>query len=312
MSNIDLHCAIPAGCPFKNRRGKRFSSRSLKAILGGLAALGAMVGINAGAGNVYLRVNDALGTSSITGSTNWNPTGVPAAGNIYFTTNTAGLGLQMRTPTGLSSNVFAGDALVLCTNQPAGTSLLMKGDQGSTIVINNLIMAGGGVGNGGNSAAVNTTNMLAGNINVVAPSRFDSGGVGRALVVASAITNGTSTLTCTNLGSVWLFGTNYGYTGKILVSGTNTTANACTLQITNQFNLGGNPATFTPDQLTLNAGVLQVTNNVTLDDANRGITIGINGGKFDVAAGATLTLPNPITGAGLNNPWGIAVVPRDK
>ena len=117
-------------------------------------------------------------------------------------------------------------------------------------------------------------------------------------MVASAITNGTSTLTCTNLGSVWLFGTNYGYTGKILVSGTNTTANACTLQITNQFNLGGNPATFTPDQLTLNAGVLQVTNNVTLDDANRGITIGINGGKFDVAAGATLTLPNPITGAG--------------
>jgi len=35
--------------------------------------------------NVTLRTNDAVGSSSFTGSTNWNSAGVPSAGNAYFT-----------------------------------------------------------------------------------------------------------------------------------------------------------------------------------------------------------------------------------
>ena len=57
------------------------------------------------------------------------------------TTNAAGVGLQMRTPTGMANNVFAGDSLALCTNLASGAvSLLIKGDrdQGTVITVNNL------------------------------------------------------------------------------------------------------------------------------------------------------------------------------
>ncbi len=223
--------------------------------------LGGVLG--ASAGNVYLRANDASGSSSVTGSTNWNPTGVPVAGNTYYTTNTSGVGLLMRTPTGLRNDIFLGDALVLCTNLNNDT-LTIKGDQGSVLTVSNLIMAGGSVANGASSANAATTNTLAGFINVVAGSRFNPTSAGRAIVVVAAITNGVSPITCANPGAVWMLGTNYGFTGKMV-------ANAgCTLRITNQFNLGGNPAAFTADQLLLDNGVLQVTNNVSLNDANRG------------------------------------------
>ncbi|HWH69660.1 MAG TPA: autotransporter-associated beta strand repeat-containing protein, partial [Candidatus Sulfotelmatobacter sp.] len=254
-------------------------------LLGGLAA--------SSAADVTLKANDAAGTSSFTGSGNWSSGAAPAPGNTYFTTNTSGVGLQMRTPTGLVSNVFVGDALVLCPNPTYGSvSLLIKGNQGSYAVVNNLILDGGSVGNGGNSTGVNTTNTLAGFINVVSAARFDSGGSGRAIVVAAPITNGVGPITCTNAGSIWMFGTNSGFAGRMAVIG------SCTLRITNQFNLGGNPASFTADQLLLDNGTLSVTNSVSLDDSGRGITLSTNGGKFDVAADATLTLPNPITGRG--------------
>ena len=206
-----------------------------------ILALMALLTLPAHAGNVFLRVNDAAGTSSVTGSTNWNPVGVPSPGNTYFTTNTSGVGLQMRTPTGLVTNAFAGGALVLCTNVN-GESLIIKGDQGSVIIVTNLIMAGGSVANGGNAAGTATTNTLAGFISVVSGSRFNSTAAGRAIVIVAAITNGVSPITNQNAGAIWIFGTNNGFTGKMVVN------TGCTLRITNQFNLGGNQATFTAAQ----------------------------------------------------------------
>jgi hypothetical protein len=44
----------------------------------------------------FLKTSDAAGTSSVTGSTNWSNGAVPSSGNTYFTTNTSGVGLQMR------------------------------------------------------------------------------------------------------------------------------------------------------------------------------------------------------------------------
>jgi hypothetical protein len=52
------------------------------------------------AGNVTLNTNDALGTSSVTGSTNRSSGAVPSSGNAYYTANASGVGLLMRTPTG--------------------------------------------------------------------------------------------------------------------------------------------------------------------------------------------------------------------
>src|SRR5207237_1320678 len=71
-----------------------------------------------------------------------------------------------------------------------------------------------------------------------------------------------------------------------------------------QMRLGGNPASFTPDQLTLNKGTLRSTATFALDDSNRGITIGASGGTFNVGPSNVLTLPNPVTGSGSANSSG--------
>ena len=92
-------------------------------------------------------------------------------------------------------------------------------------------------------------------------------------------------------------------TGVLTLSGTNTytgrtTINAGTLSIGDENRLGSNPGAFTADQLLLNGGTLRATNNVWIDDTNRGITLGASGVTFEVDATRTLTIPNIITGAG--------------
>ena len=61
-----------------------------------ILAVTALLGLPAHATNVFLKTSDAAGTSSVTGSTNWSNGAVPSSGNTYFTTNTSGVGLQMR------------------------------------------------------------------------------------------------------------------------------------------------------------------------------------------------------------------------
>ncbi len=243
------------------------------------------------AANVFLKFNDAAGTTSFTGSTNWSNSAVPALGNSYFTTNAAGVGYQMRTPTGAGNYTFGGDSLTLCTNA-SSDSIALKGDGGTVITVNNLILAGGSVANGGNAAGVATTNTVVGSINVTAGSRLNSSAAGRAIVFVANITNGVSPITNQNAGAISLLGNNSAFTGKLVV------ITACTLRITNQFGLGGNPASFVADQLLLDNGTLSVSNSVNLNDANRGVTVAVGGASFDVGAGATLTLPNPIAGSG--------------
>src|SRR5437868_5472353 len=60
-----------------------------------------------------LRLSDEAGSSSLTGSTNWNPTGVPSGGNAYFTA-----AFTIRTTNSTTSGgsiVFAGDSLSVDT-----------------------------------------------------------------------------------------------------------------------------------------------------------------------------------------------------
>ena len=59
---------------------------------------------------------------------------------------------------------------------------------------------------------------------------------------------------------------------------------------------GAVPGSFTPDAITLNGGSIGQSFNVTLH-ANRGITLGTNGGTFNTTAG-TMTVPGTITGSG--------------
>jgi len=61
------------------------------------------------AASVTLRIDDASGTTSFTGSTNWNPVGAPSGGNSYFTGAHTIRSIN-NTTTG-KTNVFAGDSL---------------------------------------------------------------------------------------------------------------------------------------------------------------------------------------------------------
>jgi autotransporter-associated beta strand protein len=176
-----------------------------------------------------------------------------------------------------------------------------------------LALNGNGVSNGGALRSTSGTNTYAGNITLGAASRINAdagsltldvasgnaiastnldltlGGAGN-ITVADAIALGTGGLTKDDAGTATLSAANT-YTGKTIV-------NAGKLSISNENNLGTNPGSAAADQLTLNGGTLLTTANLTIDDANRGITVGAGGGTFETAVSTTATISSVITGGG--------------
>jgi fibronectin-binding autotransporter adhesin len=90
-----------------------FRRSSKISLLAGTLLLGGLLG--ATAANVTLKANDAAGTSSFTGSTNWNPAGVPLGGNSYFSTNFTIRTTNYAVNGGSVAVNFAGDSLSLDT-----------------------------------------------------------------------------------------------------------------------------------------------------------------------------------------------------
>ena len=107
--------------------------------------------------------------------------------------------------------------------------------------------------------------------------------------VSSAI-SGTGGVTKTSDGTVTLSGVNT-YTGKTAVNGG-------TLVIADETSLGADPGESAADQLKLDGGTLQTTATFSIDDANRGITLGDSGGTFSPDVSTNLTLANVIAGTG--------------
>ncbi|QIF00407.1 PEP-CTERM sorting domain-containing protein [Roseimicrobium sp. ORNL1] len=107
----------------------------------------------------------------------------------------------------------------------------------------------------------------------------------------SIVKTGTGTLTITAASGA--------ATGSVAGSITGTTTiNGGKIRINSEGSLGGDAALFNAAQLTLNGGILGIFGTTTIDDTNRGITLGSSGGTFDVETGFSLTVANVITGTG--------------
>ncbi|MEZ0273839.1 MAG: beta strand repeat-containing protein, partial [Roseimicrobium sp.] len=155
---------------------------------------------------------------------------------------------------------------------------------GASSYINTIIAAGTlQIGNGGLTGTLGSGTVLNN-----ASLRFNYGA--GANVTVNNIISGTGAVTKIGAGTVALGGANT-YTGKTTVTGG-------VVQIASETALGGNPGVFTADQLTLDGGTLQTTATMDIDDANRGITLGTNGGVFNVNASTTLTVSSTLGGTG--------------
>jgi autotransporter-associated beta strand protein len=147
--------------------------------------------------------SDSPGQSSWTAGTSWSDGQPPAATNDYLTP----AGITLRTPDAVTNPAaFAGNSL-----SANGTLLLMHL---GTASINDLRLDGAIVQHG--QAGKSTT--LAGNINLVTTSMFDTVETGRDLTLSARLT-GSGGLTKINPGTLLLGNTNNNYTGATAVNG---------------------------------------------------------------------------------------------
>lgn len=66
---------------------------------------------------------------------------------------------------------------------------------------------------------------------------------------------------------------------------------------TGENGFGADPSAVLPDAITLNGGAIGLSVSLALN-ANRGITIGANGGTFNGGGGGVITMPGPLSGSG--------------
>jgi autotransporter-associated beta strand protein len=222
---------------------------------------------------VMLTNSDASGATSFNAAGQWSSGAAPSAGNSYETFD-----FQLRTPAASGSYAFGGDSLRM-----SGGALLWKGTGSGSVTVSSLALNNGTVVNGGSGTCI-----LAGAVAV-----STNGGVFNAEngpISVTAALSGAGPLTFES-NAVTLAGNNSAYTGKLCVGN----GMPGGLVIDSQARLGASPAVFTADQLDLNRGALQTTASFALDDVNRGITLDVSGGIFNVASGTTLTLSSTLS-----------------
>jgi len=213
--------------------GRFFSLRPTKLAL--MTALVTAAGLVTSLGtNVTLRTSDAATTTSFTGSTNWNPTGVPVAGNTYVSG-----AFTIRTPNNTTSgvtNIFAGNSLSI----DSGGRLLAK--VGNNVAANttwadnsaNYILNGGTMDQAGANSDLSVC-IIDGTVTVNAPSFL--GALGATTSSSSSFEtlniiapvsgsanlqiSGASINTGQDTGIVILSNNNTNYTGTITVTNAN-------------------------------------------------------------------------------------------
>ena len=256
------------------------------------------------ASSITLTNGDGLGASSFNTAGRWSVAAAPSAGNDYSVGN-----FTFRTPASGASFAFAGDALTISNTGPYSQGFFYKGTGATGIItVTNLILGGGLISHGN---GVGDVFNLAGNMNVTLPSTIYAK-QGNINLLNNLSGTGNLTIAQTDAPTednryVSFYGTNTSYTGRIIVAGR--------IRILSEESLGGNPASFAADQLVLdnavtgNGGWLTVTNSMTIDDANRGITVGAAGAHIfvnyvNITNQINLTIASPITGGILNKRGG--------
>lgn len=224
----------------------------------------------------FLIASDPIDTTSFMLADKWSdglsPTNLPTGVKTYVSTNSS-----LRTPYNRSMT-FGGKRLIM-----DGQSIGLKGAAYIT-TINDLTM----MNDASLSMSEPVKESLAGNIllrpilttNKVYAMRVSGGTAGRNLFLYSTLT-GYGDLFLQNQGNpaysnnvFFLLASNTNFFGKTHVDGhTN-----FWLRFSGETALGMNPPFFRADQLRFNGGGISVTNDVTLDDNNRGITLLATGG----------------------------------
>jgi hypothetical protein len=203
---------------------------------------------------------------------------------------------------------FPGDGVILsglnetasATVNPSLAELRIKC---KSFTCTNLVMMAYSMITGGGS---DSPQFLRGNITVtddaVAGARANFGDESGRTFIIDAELNGKGAIRFVSYGNskanFALTALNTNYTGYTQICGYRQVfapTNFATLVISDELNLGTNPYAFSSYALSFwNMGKLMVTNDVTIDDANRGVAIDTNGGQIEVGADATLTVIEPL------------------
>ena len=241
---------------------------------------------------------DKMDTSSFNSGLNWRDGLAPAAGETYVANH------QIRTPHQNGNYTFAGDRLTV------DAAILWKGQNNTSVTINDLVLRGTfNHGVGGVDANIH------GNISIPEGA---SASIGTGLEQDRRIFNihapvsGSGALDLfiprktADYKEINLLADNTGFTGTIVTRGEGK------LGITSEASLGGNPAEWSSQHLTLKGSTLLFRNSLTLDDPNRGIWLDNDtdynntnnsreiypGGKFEVGTDRIATVACLIGGAG--------------
>ncbi len=178
-------------------------------------------------------------------------------------------------------------------NNGSNAVSLTKAGRG-TLVLNPQSSRTAAFGTG--SDTVNITS--GGNTDIFVGSTVTGTGI-PANTLVTAISGNTITLsqktTQNTAGTGLTFGVASTFTGI-------TTVNEGILEISREESLGANPAAFVANQLVLNAGRLRANSTFVMDDANRGITVGVGDAQISVANSRLLVLAGG-SGAPLGTPF---------
>ena len=200
------------------------------------------------------------------------------------------------------------------------SSLVNPNNDLDSLIVNSITFTGSGYTLGGNPVTVNSgiTNAVAALNDCTMPlilgasqtfslagnSTFtgdlDLGANTLTVIVASdktvtytGVISGAGGITKKGAGTFKINTIVHTYTGKTLVTGG-------ILYIDREWSLGGNPTEYTPDQLTLDGGTLQINNNLIFgaNNPNSGIYIGSAGGTFLTDNGVVAEAGCAIDGTG--------------